>query len=63
MLEIILNITKEEGQVQGVVPNLVEDGFSILQYAYDTVVFITTKAKVFPDGQKLSGMLFLAAGH
>lgn len=40
MLAIILNITKEEGQVQGVVPNLVEDGFLILQYAYDTVVFM-----------------------
>ena len=31
---------KEHGQVKGVVPNLIDGGLSILQYAYDTIIFI-----------------------
>ena len=40
MLAIILNRAKEEGQVRGVVPHIVEDGLSILQYVDDTVIFM-----------------------
>ena len=39
MLAIILSRAKEEGQIQGVVTHLVENGLSILQYADDTVLF------------------------
>ncbi|WVZ53763.1 hypothetical protein U9M48_004664, partial [Paspalum notatum var. saurae] len=40
MLAIIINRTKSEGKVNGVIPYLVEDGLSILQYADDTVIFL-----------------------
>ena len=40
MLAIIMNRAKEEGQVRGVVPHLVEDGLSILQYVDDNVIFM-----------------------
>lgn len=40
MLAIIFARAKEDGQIKGVVPHLVEDGFSILQYADDTVLFL-----------------------
>ena len=41
MLAIIIARAKEDGQVKGVVPHLVEEGLSILQYANDTVIFWT----------------------
>ena len=41
MLAIIIARAKEDGQVKGVVPHLVEEGLSILQYADDTVIFWT----------------------
>jgi hypothetical protein len=33
MLEILIKRAREEGQIAGIVPHLVEDGISILQYA------------------------------
>ena len=40
MLAIFVSRAKEHGQVKGVVPNLIDGGLSILQYAYDTIIFI-----------------------
>ena len=40
VLAIIIERAKEDGQVNGVVPHLVEGGLSILQYADDTVIFM-----------------------
>ena len=31
---------KMDGQISGVIPHLVEDGLSILQYADDTILFL-----------------------
>ena len=36
MLAVLIARAKEEGQVQGVIPHLIQDGLSILQYADDT---------------------------
>jgi hypothetical protein len=41
MLAILIAKAKEAGQVEGVIPNLIQDGLSILQYAYDTVIFMS----------------------
>jgi hypothetical protein len=40
MLAILLQRAKEDGQVDGLVPHLVEGGLSILQYADDTILFM-----------------------
>ncbi|WVZ74625.1 hypothetical protein U9M48_022786 [Paspalum notatum var. saurae] len=40
MLAIIINRAKVEGKVNGVIPHLMENGLSILQYADDTVIFL-----------------------
>ena len=40
MLAIIVSKAKEDSKVKGVVPNLIDGGLSILQYAYDTIIFI-----------------------
>ena len=40
MFAIILARAKEDGQVKGVVPNLIDGGLSILQYADDTGIFV-----------------------
>jgi len=40
MLAIIIAGTKEDGQVKGVVPHLVEEGLSVLQYTDDTIIFL-----------------------
>jgi retron-type reverse transcriptase len=39
MLAILIKRAKMEGQINGVVPHLVDDGLSILQYADDTIIF------------------------
>jgi len=39
MLAIIIARAKEDGQVKGVVPHLVEEGLSVLQYTDDTIIF------------------------
>ena len=41
MLAILIARAKEEGQVEGVIPDLIEDGLSILQYADNTVIFMS----------------------
>jgi hypothetical protein len=40
MLAIIIYRAKSEGQINGVIPNLVDDGLSILQYADDIILFM-----------------------
>jgi hypothetical protein len=40
MLAILIARSKKAGQVEGVIPHLVQDGLSILQYADDTVIFM-----------------------
>ena len=40
MLAIIIAGAKEDGQVKGVVPHLVEEGLSVMQYTDDTIIFL-----------------------
>lgn len=40
MLKILIGRAKEEGQIGGLVPHLVDGGVSILQYADDTILFM-----------------------
>jgi hypothetical protein len=40
MLALFINRAKADGQIRGVLPHLVDDGLSILQYADDTIIFI-----------------------
>jgi len=40
MLAVILSRAKNNEQVKGVIPHLIEGGLSILQYADDTVIFL-----------------------
>jgi hypothetical protein len=40
MLAIIIQRAKEEGQVEGRIPHLVDGGVSTLQYADDTIIFM-----------------------
>jgi len=40
MLVVIIARAKEDGQIHGVVPHLIEDSLSILQYADDTILFL-----------------------
>lgn len=40
MLAILINRAKSDGQIRGVVPHLLDDGLSILQYADDTILFM-----------------------
>lgn len=40
MLAIVIGRAKNEGQVSGIIPHLVDDGLSILQYADDTILFM-----------------------
>lgn len=40
MLAILLNRVKEDEQIAGVVPHLVDDGILILQYVDDRTIFI-----------------------
>jgi hypothetical protein len=40
MLSTLINRAKDDGQVRGLVPHLVDDGISILQYADDTIIFM-----------------------
>lgn len=40
MLAILIARAKEDGQVEGLIPHLVEGGISILQYADDTIIFM-----------------------
>ena len=40
MLTVLIGRAKENGQVDGLVPHLVDGGVSILQYADDTILFM-----------------------
>jgi hypothetical protein len=40
MLAILIARAKEAGQIEGIIPHLVQDGLSILQYADDKVIFM-----------------------
>ena len=40
MLAILIEHAKSEGQIEGVIPHLVDGGLSILQYADDTILFM-----------------------
>ena len=40
MLALNVKRAKDDGQIRGVIPNLLDDGLSILQYADDTIIFI-----------------------
>ena len=40
MLTLFINRAKEENQLSGVVPHLLDGGLSILQYADDTILFL-----------------------
>ena len=40
MLAILIERAKENQQFKRVVPHLIDDGLSILQYAYDTILFM-----------------------
>jgi hypothetical protein len=40
MLVVLIERAKEDGQVDGLIPHLVDGGVSILQYADDTVIFM-----------------------
>jgi hypothetical protein len=40
MLAVLIKRAKSEGQIKGVIPDLTDDGLSILQYADDTILFI-----------------------
>lgn len=40
MLSVLIKRAKDDGQIKGVIPHLVDDGLSILQYADDTILFM-----------------------
>jgi hypothetical protein len=40
MLTLLITQAKEDGQIRGLVPHLVDGGISILQYADDTILFM-----------------------
>ena len=40
MLSILIKRAKNDGQIKGMIPYLLEDGLSILQYANDTIIFM-----------------------
>jgi hypothetical protein len=40
MLTLLITRAKEDGQIRGLAPHLVDDGISILQYADDMILFM-----------------------
>jgi exonuclease III len=40
MLAILIDRAKADGQIRGIIPHLLDDGLSILQYADDTIIFL-----------------------
>ena len=40
MLAVMIDRAKLDGQIEGVIPHLVDGGLSILQYADDTILFM-----------------------
>jgi hypothetical protein len=53
MLAVLIKRANQNGQIQGVVPHLVDDGLSILQYAHDTIIFMEDDLETF---EQLSGL-------
>jgi hypothetical protein len=53
MLAVLINRAKTEGQIEGVIPHLVDEGLSILQYTDDTILFMEN------DLDKARNMKFL----
>ena len=43
MLAIMIARAKQDGQISGLLPHLVDEGISILQYADDTIIFMDHK--------------------
>ena len=41
MLALLIARAKQAGQVEGVIPHRIDDGLSILQYADDTIIFMS----------------------
>jgi hypothetical protein len=37
---ILIKQAKQDGQINGIIPQLVDEGLSILQYADDTIIFL-----------------------
>jgi hypothetical protein len=63
MLPIIIEHVKVDGQIEGVVPHLVDGGLSVIQYANDTILFMehdlekAWKLKlILPPFEQLSGL-------
>jgi hypothetical protein len=63
MLVIVIKRVNAEGHIEGVIPHLVDDGLSILQYVDDTILFMEhdlEKARnmklLLSDFQELSGL-------
>jgi hypothetical protein len=40
MLAILIGRGKRDGQIEGGIPHLVDDGLSILQFVEDTIIFM-----------------------
>ena len=40
MLALFIKRAKDDVQIRGVIPHLIDDGLSILQYADDTIIFL-----------------------
>lgn len=53
MLSILVTRAKDQGQIGGVVPRLIDGGLSIIQYADDTIIFLDN------DVQKARNMKLL----
>ena len=63
MLAILIERAKSDGQIEGVVPHLVDGGLSILQYVDDTILFMehdldkaTNLKLILSTFEKLSGL-------
>jgi hypothetical protein len=39
MLDILIERAKYDGQIEGVIPHLVDGGLSVLEYADDTIFY------------------------
>jgi len=40
MLAILIARAREDGQISGLIPHLIDDGLSVLQYVDDTIIFM-----------------------
>jgi ABC-type nitrate/sulfonate/bicarbonate transport system ATPase subunit len=63
MLAILIARAKEAGHVEGIIPHLIQDGLSIVQYADDTVIFMSHDVQkavnmklILTTFEKLSGL-------